>query len=349
MHLKDATPTHILETKTKVVCEVLNWKSGKIEQVRQKAMIHEWLPGKKNDVTDILQRNRKLILEKFPKAKINAKKKTIDGVEMRAVKSTYPTHNPTHEEIGCHPRHHWFRCEIRNGKKVIVTSILSPSEENRGNTYETAKNHKFFVENQVHPIPKNWVIKPGEYSFIQSPGLTKAEKVVVFEETIQAGKFHSPVCNAFNVQIEDIFAEQFPVFKAKRGKKYSGRHVKSTFLKPPEKILYRMLHWIPGLKIDGCQFYKGNIVELKLANTGAIAQFQFHKKELAVYLWCPSNQIIEPKKPEKQHIISIECGTPGSKSSNQFKPKPEVLHHWNILLKVLKTKTLIYPGNNFQV
>lgn len=148
------------------------------------------------------------------------------------------------------------------------------------------------------------------------------------------------------ISAEEVFTKTFPIVKGRSGKGYT---ILSKPLQHSEKILYRLLHWVEGLKINQKEFYKGHLVNLRLEDTGAIASFFFHKKEIACELWVPTKQAIPPEKLELVGPIQITCGVPGSKITNAPTAKPKVIELWDLLLKLLQTKTNIYPGNNFQV
>lgn len=236
----------------------------------------------------------------------------------------------------------------QKGKKVLITSFFSQGDKDCEAYEECIKTHRLFVPEATHPVPPHWIVNTSEVGIITRKPLSKGKKYELFKEVREnLTPVSNQILEIFDTDEDEVFSSTFPIAKASKEK---GCTILSKYLPHSEKVLYRLLHWVGEIQVKKGDFYKGHLLSLALGNTGAVADFFFFKKEISCELWCPKRQCIPPKNPPvKRGGFSVSSDIPGIKIKGRPTAKPEVLEKWNLLLKILQTKTLIYPGNNFTV
>jgi len=346
MHLLDGFGLYRLQTYEKVKHKIFDPKTSKIITVNRQFQDPYLREAKIDDLTDLLKRN-KVDIERTWGAKVNPKNKTVGKVSVRMRFSAFAQHIPTSKEIGCAKTHRWWRCELVKGKRKIITSFFHNGDNDCEAREEGIKSHRFFTPEETHEIPKNWVVRKGEKGVIQHNALPHKQRLELIKEAVQTnGIAWSDIISQFDFGITETIQAEYPM--ATKAPKELGAEILTLGLRPSDKVLYRLLHWSGKLNIKEGNFYKGDIHNLRLGKTGALACFYFYKKELAVALWCPKSKLL-PEKPKKVPAIIVTCGVPGS--ANPYAPKAtaDVMEKWNFLIKLLKARTEIYSGNNFYV
>ena len=345
MHLNTSLANHTLQTAVPIRHKVYN-KALKLVSVNKPYKAPYTFCGEKNNLADVLQRNKQEIANHF-NAEVNADKGTIGNIPVIIKFVNFVPHNPTTKELDCNTKHKWWRCIKNNGEKQVITSCFLHGDKKCMPHEQAAQQSALFAPEEAHNVPDSWIVKEGEESFIiHNEPAHETQLEIITETFYKTGKLSSDIIDAFQIDVEASIRKEYPI--ARKPPKELGAEIRTEPLHPSEKILYRLLFWSGELKINRENFYKGGIHNLRLGKTGALACFYFYKRELAVALWCPKSQIT-PSKPKPMPPIRVICGVPGSKDNYAPKASDKVMEKWNFLIKLLKTKTEIYSGNNFFV
>ncbi len=284
--------------------------------------------------------------------KVNLREGTVNGVKVRRVESdTWQPDNFSAVELKAPPGYRYWQCDPA-AKTVTVTCMWQwerASLEKSRKRWQQVLQDPDYLPPVICPMPDGWVeTKPTENSGWLSDRNVK--KVMPMERAqhnlvgLLDGTVDWAIEQAFNRPEQDelvplVFSRRKPRLKNDSERKFwevTGRH-----LKDPSKALYRMLHYFGGVKIEDC--YKGHVLRIWHPKGVCWADLEFWKYELSARLVVDSGWCTKLK-----NISCVRAGVPGG-NAGELECQAAQMAWFNLLLRLLETKTMIYSGNNFEV
>ena len=141
---------------------------------------------------------------------------------------------------------------------------------------------------------------------------------------------------------QELFLEIFHVHNYETdGKRKVGTISCTSFKLDTAPALYRLFYLTRPKSIDFSDMYKNNILTLVSPDYEFVADIEFFKYELGVYISAA------PKHVEGRPSC-VQGGWPGADNGTSM--KTQELKDWaDLLKKCLSSKWQVYPGNNFEV
>lgn len=294
--------------------------------------------------------------------KSDAKKGTVNGIPMRRIESdVYQDDQFTAKELNAPAGYRYWKCDPETKTVTLLRFWDHDIERLKKNRrrWKRIESDPRWLPPLTVPMPDGWEVT---WSKTQQPdkSVTKTEIVSGWLEDrntspkITAAEAQEKLSGLLNGtvdwQIEDAFGwpnQENLVLQVFRKRSRISKDAKfwqitgKTFENSDSpKVLYRAMHYFAATKLD--ELYKGHLVRVYHPEGIAWCDIGTWKCEMEIRLLADKEHCKQVKPAS-----FVQLGQPHE--SNTVKA-PKFIRDWyDLLVKLLKTKTMIYSGNNFEV
>jgi hypothetical protein len=320
--------------------------------------LESWWPAK--DLADLIRKAQFDI--KRLGWKSDAKKGTVNGIPMRRIPSTtYQDEQFTAAELKAPPGYRYWTVDPK--ERTVTLLCMWQHDQDRmqqdPKLWKRVLDDPRYIAPMTVPLPKGWVLsysksRQPDKSIIKTPVVSgyledRLGKVhITFEAATAklAEKLDHPDCSevddAFGwPQQEEIVNEVFRRRSARQNKGAQFWEITGKRLKNSPQVLYRAMHFFGATKLT--ELYKGHLVRLHHPQGLAFVEIGTWKCEMEIRLYVDKTRCQQIKS-----AAMVRAGAPGSQS-DKVKAPAEAMDWYNLLLRLLETKAMIYSGNNFEV
>jgi hypothetical protein len=279
--------------------------------------------------------------------KVNSKDGTVGGVPVKMVPSTtYPEDQLTAAELKA-PKGYRYWEVLPDSKTVQLLSVWD--HEQVDVEKKTARGKRIANDSRYLPpvtvsMPPGWVIVAPFSGYLPD----RNKRVVPTLEQAQA-KLAGLLDGSTSESIEEVFG--WPnqedlvhiAFKRRTPPKKDCKfwEITGQQFKDSEKVLYRILHYFAPINIQ--DFYKGLLIRLHHPTGQAFIDLGTWKREIDIRLYIDKTICTQLKS------AAIVRGGWAGAQKNEVSCPPEMTAWYELMVKLLQTKTMIYSGNNFEV
>lgn len=305
-----------------------------------------WHPA--HTLEELLTAGKGSLMGRYGVKTIDAKRGLVnkEPVELRRT-NTFPQVDFTAKELNA-PRGYRY-WSVDPVSKLVTVSCFSTSHL-KDIAEKTPLGIKMLADPRyraplIRPLPKGWkIIEPFSGIIMEHCRTTK-----LTTQQLQDGLYHL-LKDPQNEELNDIFNWPYKneivsqLFRRRSPRIAKGSkfvEVSGGRLKPAEKALYRLLHYWSPIRIE--DFYKGHVLRLYHPTGDAWIDVETWKCEMATRFYVKKEKCVV-----NEAVSAIRLGMPGG--HNTEVDCDITLRKWyNLFLRLISTKTMIYSGNNFEV
>lgn len=279
--------------------------------------------------------------------KCDPRKGTVNGLPVRRVESdTYQDERFTVAELKAPPGYGYWKCDPKAKTVTLLCMFDFDMDRYRKNRklWKKITSDPRYLPPLTVPMPDGWVLThskqidrdkkitliPQLSSFLDgrppTPPLTfeqAFEKLAGFLDKTVNWRVEAAV--GWPTNVEELRPLVFTIKppRAAKGRKYWQITGKTFANADSPKVLYRAMHYFGKTKLT--ELYKGHLVRVHHPKGDAFADIGTWKCEMEIRLYADAAQ------------------------SETVQTSAEIRAWYDLLIKMLETKTSIYSGNNFVV